>query len=156
MARGAARLHLVAAQEWELPQMDFAMGLFDAVDGNALAFMAASATKPIRRMRIVGEQHFTPRVGLEWISFLLEASSIDRHMASLAAIDARHRLIEAIAVELIEGNLLDFGDFEESHGTELKRHVLLYPDPFVPLAGHFGKFILDFLGAGLDLFDLFL
>ena len=136
--------------------MDFAMGLFDAVDGNTLAFMAASATDPIRRMGIVGEQHFTPRVGLEWIRFLLEASSIDRQMAGLAAIDSRHRLVEAIAVELIEGNLLDLGDFEESHGTKLERHVLLDSDPLVPFSGHLAKFGLDLFGAGLDLFDFFL
>ncbi len=35
--------------------MDFAMGLFGAVDGDPLAFMAASATDSIRRMGAIGQ-----------------------------------------------------------------------------------------------------
>ncbi len=93
---------------------------------------------------------------LERISFLLEARSINRQMAGLAAIHSRHRLVEAVAVEFVKRNLLDLRDFEEAQGTELERHVLLDSDPLVPFTGHLAEFDLDFLGAGLDLFDLVL
>ncbi len=65
-------------------------------------------------MGAIGEQHFAPRVGLEGIGFLLEAGSINRQMTGLATIHASYRLVETVAVELIERNLLDLGDFEES------------------------------------------
>jgi hypothetical protein len=48
VARGAARLHLVARKEF--PEMHFAMGLLDTVHGNALALVATGAAELFRRM----------------------------------------------------------------------------------------------------------
>ena len=78
MARGAARLNFAAAQQRKFPQMDFAMGLLDAIHRHSLAFMAAGAAELVRRMGAVGEQHFTARMGLEWMGFFLEARTVDR------------------------------------------------------------------------------
>ena len=62
-------------------------------------------------MGAIGEQHFAPRMGLEWIGLLLEASAINRQMTGLATIHPSYRLVETVAVELIERNLLDLGEF---------------------------------------------
>ena len=73
-------------------------------------------------------------------------------MAGLTTVDARHRLIEAVAVKFGQGHLLDFGDLEKSEGTEFKGHVLHDADPFVPLSGHLAKFVLNILGARAESF----
>jgi len=53
-------------------------------------------------MSVVGQQNFSPRMGLEWICLFFKARPIDCEMARLATIHSRHRLIEAIAIELVE------------------------------------------------------
>ena len=95
-------------------------------------------------------------MSLERIGLFFKTGSVDRHVASLAAIDARYRLIEAITVKLIERHLLNLGNLVGTHRTELERRVFHHPDPFVPLRRHLGEFVFDFLGAGLDLFYFFL
>src|SRR5690606_18913410 len=87
VAGGTARLHLFAAQQWKLPEMHFTVRLFNAVDSNALAFVAPRATEPLRRVSVIGEQHFAPRVSSEGVRFLLESGAVDRQMAGYATID---------------------------------------------------------------------
>src|SRR5581483_7842980 len=41
---------------------------------------------------------------------VLEARAIDRHVAGLAAVRTRDRLIEIVAVELVQRDLLDIGN----------------------------------------------
>ena len=131
MARGAARLHFGAAQEGKFPQVYFAVGLFRAVDRDTLPFVTSSATEFTRRMAVVRQQQFSSRVGSEWLRILFKPGPVDRQMASDAAVDPSHRLIEAVAVELVQGNLriLEFikrerADFDRDvfhHPTHLSR-----------------------------------
>src|SRR6185436_18759389 len=102
MAGSTARLSTGAAQKREFPQAEFAVGLFDAVDSHALAFMTSRTAEFIWRMSVVGQQNFAPRMGLEWIWLFFKARPIDCEMARLATIHSRHRLIEAIAIEFVE------------------------------------------------------
>ena len=86
--------------------MHFAVGLVHAIDRNPLAFMTAGASELIRRMRGITEQLLTTRVGLKRVGVFLETRAIDRHMTGLAAIDPSDRLIESVAIELRQGDLL--------------------------------------------------
>ncbi len=91
--------------------MNFAVRLTDAIDRHPLALMAPGAAEFIGRMSVIGEQHFAARVSPERMGFLFESRPVDRQMASYAAVDARHRLIEAVTVEFIERDLLNLGVF---------------------------------------------
>src|SRR5262245_1650064 len=137
MTRGAARLHFVAAQQRKFPQMHFTVRLLLAVDRHSLAFMTSSTTEFVWRMGVVGEQHFASWMRLERIGILFKPGSVDSQMARLAPIDAGHRLVESVAIVLVQGDLLDLGDFWESQGSKLKGDVIHHPNPLVPLSRHF-------------------
>ncbi len=75
-------------------------------------------------------------------------------MTRLAAIDARHRLIEAVTVEFVERDLLDLGNFVESRWTELEGCVFHDPHPLIAFSRQFRELVLDLLAARLDFFYL--
>src|SRR5262245_50165440 len=137
MARRAARLDLRTAQQRVLPVMHLAVGLIDAVNRYALAIMTRRAAELFRRVGIVGKQHLASRMGFEGVLLFLEASSIDRHMARLTAIHARNRLIETIAVELLQGYLLDLGNLVEGEGSDFKGGIFHHPNPFIAFRREF-------------------
>src|SRR5215475_4726094 len=137
MARGAARLDLGAAQQRVLPVRHLAVRLFHAVNRHALAVVTRRAAELLGRMGIVREQHLPPRMGLEGMFFVLETSSIDRHMARLTTIDTGDRLIKTIAVELVEGYLLDLGNLVEGEGSDFEGSIFHHPNPFIAVCGEF-------------------
>ena len=114
--------------------MNLAMRLLDAVDHDALPFMATGATELFRGMCAIGQQDLASRVRLEWMRLVLETSAVDRQMASLTAVDPRNRLIEAITVEFLHHGLLDLGNFVERHWTELDGRILHHPLPSIALS----------------------
>src|SRR5512145_1780934 len=95
-------------------------------------------------------------MGPEWMGFLFEARPVDRQMAGDATVNPRYRLIEAVAVELVQRDLLDLGYFGQRQWPELDRGVVHHPDPFVPFRRQLGEFILDVLGARPDFLYFFL
>src|SRR5690349_11706155 len=141
MAGSAARLSAGAAQQREFPKMTFAVRRLGAVDGHALTFMTSRAAEFIRRMSVVAQQNFAPRMGLEWICLFFKARPIDCEMARLATIHPRHRLIEAIAIEFVECDLLNFWNLVKRERPDLESVVFHDADPLIPVRRHLGELV---------------
>src|SRR3990170_464799 len=127
--------------------MHFAVGMFRAVDGDALPFMTARAAELSRRMGVVAEEDFPFRMGFERIGLLFKPRSIYRQVAGLTPIHARDGLIETVAVELFERHLLDIRNLIEGERPELERDVLHDSDPFVSFRSELPQLDFDFLDA---------
>src|SRR5215204_4394902 len=135
--------------------MNLAMRLLDAVNHQALPFMATGATELIRWMGAIGQQDLASRVCFERMRFVFETNAVDRQMATLTAVDSSNRLIEAITVEFLHHGLLDLRNFVERHWTELEGRVLHHPSPSIALGAQLANLSLNFLAARIDLLDLF-
>src|SRR5207249_2829803 len=110
--------HLLAAEERLLDELDVldvpvlveevpVRGL-DAVDRRSLPAVARRAPELLGRM--LAEVELAPGVGLPRVRLVIEAGLVDAGVARHAAVDARDRLVEVVAVELLEHELLDLGD----------------------------------------------
>src|ERR1041384_6996623 len=155
MARSAARLSAGAAQKREFPQAEFAVRLFDAVDSHALTFMTSRAAEFIWRMSVVGQQSFAPRMSFERIRLLLKAGTIDCQMTGLTSVDPCNRLIEAIAVEFVEGDLLNFWTLVKRERADLESVVFHDADPLIPVGSHLGELVFEIFPARFYFFDFF-
>src|SRR5713226_9608320 len=138
MARSAARLDLNATQQRIFPVMDFTVCLLKAVNRHALAVMTRSTAKLVGGMGIVGEQDLASWMGFEGIGFFFKSRPVDGQVASLTAIDAGNRLVEPIAVELVQGYLLDFGNLVKGDRSDLKGIILHHPHPFIAFRRELG------------------
>src|SRR3989337_2413247 len=127
--------------------MHFTVGMFRAVDGDALPFMTARAAELSRRMGVVAEEDFPFRMGFERIGLLFKPRTIDRQVAGLTPIHARDGLIETIAVEFVERHLLDLGNLIEGERAHGERDVFHDSDPLVSFRSELPQLIFDFLGA---------
>src|SRR3989441_12541401 len=87
---------------------------------------------------------------------LFESGTVDRRMTGLAAIHPCDRLVESIAVELVQYDLADIRYLVEDYGILNDRGVLDRRQPFVPLGGFFGQLVLQLLDAWSGLLDFFL
>ena len=133
--------------------MHFAVGLLYAIDGHALAFVTARAAKFFGRMGVVGQKNLSARMGPERMLFFFKAGSVDGEMARLAAVHPRNRLIESIAIELIERHLLNLWNLVKRKWAEFERRILHHADPLVALRRELGDLVLDRLRARANLFD---
>src|SRR3972149_4080511 len=127
--------------------MHVAVGMFRAVDGDALPFMTAGAAELSRRMSVVAEEAFPLRMGFERIGLLFKPRTIYRQVAGLTPIHARDGLIETVAVEFVERHLLDIRNLIEGERPELERDVFHDSDPFVSFRSKLPQLVFDFLGA---------
>src|SRR5207253_2806597 len=121
--------HLLAAEEWLLDELDVlhvpvlveevpVRGL-DAVDRRSLPAVARRAPELLGRM--LAEVELAPGVRLPRVRLVLEAGLVDAGVARHAAVDARDRLVEVVAVELLEHELLDLGDLRLPVEAEERR-----------------------------------
>src|SRR3990172_12030177 len=127
--------------------MHLAVGMFRAVDGDALSFMTTRAAELSRRMSVVAEEDFPFRMGFERIGLLFKPRTIYRQVAGLTPIHARDGLIETIAVEFVERHLLDLGNLIEGERPDGERDVLHDSDPFVSFRSELPQLDFDFLDA---------
>ena len=118
VALETARLHLRAAVERLLDEFDVldvsvrvekvAVRDLRAVDGGTLPTVAGRAAELIGRM--LREQDVAVGMRLPRVRLVLEAGFVDAGVARRAAVDAGDRLVEVVAVELLEHHLLDLRD----------------------------------------------
>src|SRR5262245_24035255 len=92
-------------------------------------------------------------MSLERIFLFFKTWPVDGQMAGLAAIHARDRLIEPIAIELFERDLLYFRNLVRPQRTELESGVLHHADPLIAVACQLRTLVFDLLAAGLNLLD---
>src|SRR4030095_12975589 len=152
MARDAAGLYVVVAEQRMEPERDVAVGLLWGVDGDALAVVAGGAAELLDGM--LGEEHVAVGMGRERLCEVLETRFVDPDVARCAAVDAIDGLIEVVDVEIGEHDLLDHRDALEADRSDLALHAIdLVSDP-LPLLGEPGALLLDLLLRGLDLVDL--
>src|SRR5206468_4665174 len=114
----AARLHLGATVERLLDELDVldvpvlveevAVRDLGAVDGRSLSTVTRGAAELLGR--VLAEEELAVRMRLPGIRLVLEADLVDASMARGAAVDARDRLVEVVAIELLQHHLLDFRD----------------------------------------------
>src|SRR5437764_888899 len=77
----------------------------DAVDRRSLPAVTRRASELLGRM--LAEVELAPGVRLPRVPLVLEARLVDAGVARHAAVDARDRLVEVVAIELLEHELLD-------------------------------------------------
>ena len=70
--------------------------------------MAGSATELIGWM--FADDLLEIGMGAKRLRRIFEAAFVDTHVAGLAAVDARHRFVEGVAVEIFDRGLLDLGN----------------------------------------------
>src|SRR5439155_5995195 len=137
----------------------------DAVDRRALPAVARRAPELLRRM--LAEVELAPGVRLPRVRLVLEAGLVDAGVAGHAAVDARDRLAEVVAVELLEHELLDLGDLrlpveaEERRaglrsGEVAERDALKFLLEVVARRRQLGERILRRLDGALERLDLVL
>jgi hypothetical protein len=83
----------------------------------------------------------------------LETGTVDREMAGLTAVDLSHRLIKAVAVELIRETCSIWGSCK-TEWTEFQGTFSITRTHWSRSAS-VAKFVFDLLGARADFFDLF-
>src|SRR5579885_1621326 len=105
MALDAARLLLRPPEQRMLPVLDVAMRHRDRIDRGPLPFVTGSAAELVGRM--VADDRFVVRMGAKRLRRILEAVLVDSHMARLAAVHACDRLVEGVAIEVVDRGLLD-------------------------------------------------
>src|SRR5207248_4527348 len=121
--------HLLAPEEWLLDELDVldvsvlveevpVRGL-DAVDRRSLPAVTRRAPELLGRM--LAEVELAPGVRLPRVPLVLEAGLVDAGVARHAAVDARDRLVEVVAIELLEHELLDLGDLRLPVEAEERR-----------------------------------
>src|ERR1051326_6881985 len=97
-------------------------------------------------MGVVGEQQLAPRMRAEGLRRVLEARAVDRRMASLAAIHARDRLVEVVAVEFVEYDLLDIRNLIDWNRTGVNERCVVHDAaPLIALGGQLGLLVLKIL-----------
>src|SRR5439155_47640 len=94
----------------------------DAVDRRPLPAVAGCAAELLGRM--LAEEELTAGVRLPRVRLVLEAGLADASVAGHAPIDARDRLVEVVAVELLEHELLDLRNLRLPVEAEERRSGL--------------------------------
>src|SRR5207302_8577535 len=87
--------------------------------GRALTAVARRAPELLGRR--LAEVELAPGVRLPRVRLVLEAGLVDAGVARHAAVDARDRLVEVVAIELLEHELLDLGDLRLPVEAEVRR-----------------------------------
>src|SRR5438105_3079498 len=91
-----------------VPVLGVAVRHFDGVDGGSLTLVTRSASRFFRRM--LEHDCVEIGVGAKWLGRVLEALLVSTHVTALASIDACDSFIESVAIEVVDGGLLDLRD----------------------------------------------